>query len=239
MARAFVGDGNLSRLLVGNTKLRELISSGLAGKDTGLFKHRCLGHYSTGRLRLPFSNGCVLFSLRRIHTLVISWCDQRIITDRAFENLRGIHTLNMALCTQTTITDKAFENLRGIHTLNISRCDQTTTTDKAFENLRGIHTLNIEGCYQTAITDNAFENLHGIHTLNMSCCDQSTITDKAFENLRRIHMLNMSCCGQTNITGRRSKTYVGYTLCSRRVAESLGMRDNLFAAWPLAICIVK
>jgi len=146
-----------------------------------------------------------LLSLQRpIGRLEMPFC--RNITDKGFTAMQGIYELDMSRCEQKGITDKAFEIMKGtIETLNVSYCEQIT--DKAFENFKGtIHTLGMSGCNQKEITDKAFRNMKGIHTLGMSMCNQKEITDKAFESLKgTIHTLNMNYCDQEEITNEAFK----------------------------------
>jgi hypothetical protein len=86
------------------------------------------------------------------------------VTDAAFVHLRGIHTLDMSYCDQRAITDAAFAHLAGIQRLSIWGCRQATITDAAFAHLRGIQLLNMSECNQ--LTDAAFMHLRGIHTLS-------------------------------------------------------------------------
>ena len=80
----------------------------------------------------------------RLHSLNMWGCNA--VTDAAFVHLRGIHTLDISWCNQRTITDAAFVFLRGIHKLNIQGCNQATITPAAVANLVGIHDFCTREC---------------------------------------------------------------------------------------------
>ena len=61
------------------------------------------------KIQHSLSNG-----LRSIHSLDISWCDQKTITNNAIYYLFGIHTLNISGCNQHIITNISTEFLSSI-----------------------------------------------------------------------------------------------------------------------------
>jgi hypothetical protein len=71
------------------------------------------------------------------------------ITQSSFIILNNlIHTLNMSNCSQRSITDNGFIYLRGIHTLDLSGIIQPRLTDAALVHLIGISNLYITACTQ-------------------------------------------------------------------------------------------
>ena len=164
-------------------------------------------------LRELYMAGCkdvtdaAIVHLHGIHTLDMSWCDQRAITDAAFTHLAGIQRLSIMTSLQANITDAAFVHLRGIQLLNMSNCQQLT--DAAFVHLRGIHTLYMWNC--RAVTDAAFAHLRGIHTLIIGQGGQVTVTGAAFAHLKGIQALGTYGCSDEQVAAARSLGLPVYT----------------------------